>query len=102
MQFNDFFNNNSDYQSGMTGTDIMEQLDDIAIMVAIEDSIKTSNTRTTEDRKNIQQALARFYASHNGPAVIHGVSFKNPKLATTTEIDALCDKCLAYKSKVTT
>lgn len=99
-QFNDFFSNNKDYQTGMTGSDIMEQLDDVAFMVAVNQYVKKNGQRTPEDYRKIQEKISEFFANHP-TAQLHGVHFSNPNVASKAEIDSLCDHILAYKVKTT-
>jgi hypothetical protein len=98
QKFNDFFETNSDYQTGMTGTDIMEQLDDVAFMVAVESHLKPSGQRTDADYKAIQDTIRSFYSTHP-TAKLHGIHLSNPHVVSKSEIDKLSDHILAYKSK---
>lgn len=82
----------------MTGSDIMEQLDDVAFMVAINQYVKKNGQRTPDDYRNIQEKISEFFGTHP-TAQLHGVHFSNPNVASKAEIDTLCDHILAYKSK---
>lgn len=98
-QFNDFFSNNADYATGMTGTDIMEQLDDIAFMIAVESSIKPKIERKPEDYRKMSDVIRQFYATHP-TAKLQNVHLNNPHNPSTAELDKMADHILAYKSKV--
>jgi len=98
-QFNDFFSNNEEYATGMTGTDIMEQLDDIAFMIAVEGSIKPKVDRKTEDYRKMANVISQFYATHP-TAKLQNVHLNNPHNPSTAELDKMADHILAYKSKV--
>ena|GEM_PF-1840079 len=82
----------------MTGSDIMEQLDDIRFMVAIKDNIKTAKTRTDDDYEKIQDEIYKLFGDHP-TAQLHGIHFNNPNVASKAEMDKLCDHIIAYKSK---
>lgn len=98
VQFNEFFKNNKDYQTGMTGSDIMEQLDDVAFMVAVSQHVKKNGQRTPDDYRKIQETISDFFGNHP-TAQLHWVHFSNPNVASKTEMDTLCDHILAYKTK---
>lgn len=82
----------------MTGSDIMEQLDDVAFMIAINADVKKNGQRTPDNYKNIQDKISEFFGNHP-TAQLHGVHFNNPNVASKEEINKLCDHIIAYKSK---
>jgi len=91
-QFNQFFANNSNYQTGMTGTDIMEQLDETALVVAISSHLW--DRTHPRDYRSIQQKVSLIAAS-NPNLKIHGIKLSNT--VSKTEIDKICDYVNAYK-----
>ncbi len=93
-QFNDFFKNNPDFQVGMTGTNIMEQLDETALIVSISPHIWDSTH--PRDYRAIQQKMW-LLAAGNPNMKIHGVKISNA--VSKTEMDKICDYTLAYKSR---
>ena len=48
----------------MTGSDIMEQLDDVAFMVAVSQHVKKNGQRTPDDYRKIQETISEFFGNH--------------------------------------
>ena len=90
----------------MTGTDIMEQLDDIAFMIKVEDAfkpehkIKPKAQRTSDDYTEMHKTIRKFYATHP-TAKLQNIHFNNPHMPSTAELDKMCDHISAYKIKAT-
>ncbi len=69
----------------MTGTDIMEQLDDIAFMVALEDAIKP------KDHRKMQTVISQFVSTHPN-AIFHTVKIPQSGILSTAELDKVADQ----------
>jgi hypothetical protein len=83
----------------MTGTDVMEQLDDLALMTQLNDFAKSNrSTITLDDRNNIKETVRKFMSMHP-TCKLHNMHISNPDNMTDQEVDRVIDYIVAFRSK---